>query len=90
MSHEHCQLCGRQGPLTFHHFIPRTLHRNKWFKKRFTRDQMHEGIDVCRPCHDTIHQAADHKSLGREYRSRTALLAHPEIAKFVQWASRRV
>ena len=31
-----CELCGSEDVHNFHHFIPRTLHSNKWFKKRYT------------------------------------------------------
>ena len=52
-----CRLCGRvmRHGTTEHHLIPRTCHSNKWFKKRFTRDQMRETIPVCRDCHSSIH-----------------------------------
>lgn len=87
--HGHCQLCGREANLTFHHLIPRTLHRNKWFKKQFTREQMGEGINVCRECHLAVHRFADHKELGRSFNTRELLLAHPEIAKFVVWVRKK-
>ena len=54
-----CGLCGAEEELTFHHFIPRTLHSNKWFKKRYTREEMQAGIDVCRECHDLIHNTRE-------------------------------
>ena len=85
----HCALCGRIAKLTFHHLIPRTLHSNKWFKKQFTREQMNKGIDVCRECHSAVHRIADHKELGRSLNTREALLAHPEVAKFVEWVKKK-
>jgi hypothetical protein len=27
-----CELCQSEDAHNFHHFIPRTLHTNKWFK----------------------------------------------------------
>lgn len=33
-----CDLCQREQPLTFHHLIPVCLHKNKWFKKNYTRE----------------------------------------------------
>jgi hypothetical protein len=81
-----CQLCRREPSANFHHFIPRTLHSNKWFKKRYTRQQMHEGIDVCKSCHRAIHDLVpDEKELGRHYNTLEKLLAHPEIGKYVEW-----
>lgn len=83
---EGCRLCGRDGALTFHHLVPRTLHRNKWFRKHFTREQLHVGIDVCRDCHSAIHRfVPDHKQLGRQYNTVQKLREHPEIANFVTW-----
>ena len=85
-----CSLCGREEPLTFHHLIPRKNHRNKWFRKRFTRAEMQtRGIDVCRKCHSYLHSVLDEKELGRNYNTREALLAHPLIAKFVEFRKER-
>ena len=50
-----CELCESEEVHNFHHFIPRTLHSNKWFKKRYTREQMQEGINLCKSCHKAIH-----------------------------------
>lgn len=82
----HCELCGREKVLTFHHLIPRTLHTNKWFKKRFTREEMAKGLWVCRPCHSTIHRYLKEKDLGRSYHTREKLLEHEMIARYVAWA----
>jgi hypothetical protein len=81
-----CQLCESDDAHSFHHFIPRTLHGNKWFKKRYTRAQMREGIDVCKWCHAAIHDLIpSEKELGRHYNTMESLLAHPEVGKYVQW-----
>lgn len=81
-----CALCERDRPLTFHHFIPRRCHSNKWFKKNFTREQMNAGIDVCRDCHAAIHKfIPDHKQLARQYSTRDSLLTHEQLATFVAW-----
>ncbi|MEQ8767902.1 MAG: hypothetical protein RL885_28620 [Planctomycetota bacterium] len=81
----HCRLCGRRRPLTFHHLIPRSLHSNKWFKKRYAREELQRGIDICRDCHSAIHRFASEKELGRDWNTVEALLAHEEIGKFVRW-----
>jgi len=80
-----CELCHREARLSFHHLVPRKLHSNKWFKKRFSRDQMQRGINVCRECHSAIHSFIGHKELGRAYHSTERLLAHPKMASFVKW-----
>ena len=92
MSSLRCQLCRRvvKRGTTEHHLIPRTCHSNKWFKKRFAREQLDETIDVCRDCHKAIHRLIpDVKELGRDCHSLDSLLAHPEIAKFVTWVRKR-
>ena len=78
-------MCERETALTFHHLIPRTLRRNKWFKRNVERARFDDGIDVCRPCHKAIHRFIDEKTLGRDYASVERLLEHPELAAFVAW-----
>lgn len=83
-----CTLCRRRTKrgTTEHHLIPRTCHSNKWFKKRFDRQQMRTTIDVCRDCHSAIHRLIpDEKELGRHYNTVEQLVAHEEIAKFLTW-----
>lgn len=85
-----CELCARERALTFHHLIPRTVHSNRWFKRRYTREELARGLDLCSDCHAAIHRfVPSEKELGRRYATREALLEHPEIAKFVAWVARR-
>lgn len=85
-----CELCGRERELTFHHLIPRTTHRNKWFKKNFTREEMSRGLDLCRDCHSAIHTfIPNEKHLGRYFNTRELLLEHEELARFVEWVAGR-
>lgn len=84
-----CALCGLIRPLTFHHLIPRTCHRNKWFKKNFTTDDMKtRGINVCRGCHKLIHRTYNEKELGRRYNTLNKLLSSEPIAKYIEWAKK--
>lgn len=83
-----CRLCGRitRRGTTEHHLIPRTCHRNKWFKKRFSRDRMQQTISVCYDCHRSIHRFVPReKDLGRFYNTVDSLMAHEQIARFVDW-----
>ena len=92
MSSKRCALCQRitKTGTTEHHLIPHTCHRNKWFKKNFTREQMNETIDVCRDCHRAIHRLEIiEKDLGRHYNTIEKLLAHSEIGKFVAWVRKQ-
>ena len=93
MEQQHqCRLCGRvmRSPTTEHHLIPRTCHSNKWFKRRFSREQMNETIPVCRQCHSSIHKLIpSEKELGRSYNTVETLLGHEELGKFVEWVRRQ-
>jgi len=85
-----CQLCQAEDAYNFHHFIPRTLHSNKWFKSRFTREEMAAGIEVCRRCHSAIHDLVpDEKQLGRHHNTLDKLLAHAPVARYVEWKRAR-
>ncbi len=85
-----CQLCWREKPLTFHHLIPRSNHKNKWFRKQFELTEMRErGIYVCRPCHSKIHLLYDEKVLGRYFNTLELLLANAEMQKFIGWVQKQ-
>lgn len=87
-----CALCGRvtKRGTTEHHLIPRTCHRNKWFQKNFTREQMRTTIAVCRDCHRAIHDLApDEKELGRHYNTVEKLREHPQLSRFLEWVQKQ-
>ncbi|MEM8908473.1 MAG: hypothetical protein AAGD05_11550, partial [Bacteroidota bacterium] len=68
-----------------HHLIPRTLHRNKWFKKRFSQETLQQTVDLCRDCHREIHRQIPEKEMGRKYHTIEQLLTHEKVRKFVNW-----
>jgi len=81
-----CELCGRENELTFHHLIPVCLHKNKWFKKNYTREDLAKGINVCKyNCHREIHNIISEKELGRSFNTLEKLLRHPKIKKYVKY-----
>lgn len=84
-----CPLCGREITLTFHHLIPKTLHKNKWFKKNFTKEEMNDGIDICRKCHSGIHDLYDEKTLGKEFNTLESIENDPAIQKHCAWVSKQ-
>ena len=87
---EICELCQREVPSTSrHHLIPRTLHNNKWFKRRYTREELHETVDLCRDCHGQIHKFISHKEMGRTYNSIDMLLSHEHVSNFIEWLRKR-
>jgi hypothetical protein len=84
-----CELCGRERSLTFHHLIPATLHTNRWFKQRYTREELSRGTMLCTDCHSAIHRFVSEKELGREWNTVERLRSHPDIGRFVRWVSRQ-
>ncbi len=81
-----CKLCEQEVERTSkHHLIPRTVHRNKWFKKNFTKEVLHTTVDLCRDCHKEIHRQITEKELGRHFNTIEKLRTHENIAKFIKW-----
>ncbi|BFM08843.1 hypothetical protein [Halioxenophilus aromaticivorans] len=90
MSADRCALCGAQHTLTFHHLIPRSQHKNKWFRKNFDLTDMRErGIILCRSCHSFIHKQFSEKQLGREFNSLADLLANEAVQRHIIWAKKQ-
>ncbi len=86
-----CVLCEREvGYTTKHHLIPRTVHRNKWFRKKFTREQMNETIPLCSQCHKGIHDFIPEKEMGKQYNSLEKLKTHEKVIGLIQWLNRNI
>ena len=91
-SNKECRLCRRttKRGTTEHHLIPRSCHKNKWFKKNYSLEEMNITVSLCRDCHTGVHQLVpSEKELGRKYNSIEKLRSHEEIGKFVVWVSRQ-
>ncbi|MCC6507541.1 MAG: hypothetical protein IT423_00430 [Pirellulaceae bacterium] len=86
-----CELCGRVKPLTFHHLIPCAVHRTKRFLARFGKEEMQtRGLNLCSLCHNGIHDLIPkEKELADKYNTKVLLLAHPGVAKHVQWVKKQ-
>jgi hypothetical protein len=85
-----CELCGRDKPLTFHHLIPKAMHGKKRFQKRHTKDEMRKlGLNVCRLCHNGLHDLLTERELAEQYNSRELLLEHAGVAKHVAWVRKQ-
>ncbi len=85
-----CVLCEQKTIVTRHHLIPRTLHRNKWFKKNFSREEMNETIDLCKSCHREVHKFIPEKEMGKSYYTLELLKSHPKIINYVAWIKKKV
>ena len=84
-----CPFCKRRVFLTFHHLIPRKLHRRARFRKHYSREELNRGIDVCRQCHDGIHDRYDEMTLYRHFPTAESLAEDPELARYFAWVSRQ-
>lgn len=86
---EACQLCGRVMPLTFHHLIPRKLHRRTRFKKHYSKEALNQGVMLCRPCHRAIHRFYDEMTLGTKLNTLEALQTDETIQKHAAWLAKQ-
>jgi hypothetical protein len=84
-----CELCGGHRPLTFHHLIPRKLHRRVHFQKHFTRAELSRGLAICQLCHKHIHAQHDEMTLARSFSSLEALRQDTALGKHIAWAGRQ-
>lgn len=86
---ERCETCGRSTALTFHHLIPRKLHRRPRFKRLYDRETLNAGVHVCRACHRGIHRSYDEMTLGREFNTLERLVGDPVLARHFAWVARQ-
>ncbi len=84
-----CPLCGRHCHLSFHHLIPRKLHRRTFFRKQFSREQLNEGVMICRSCHNGIHRFYDEMTLAKQFDSLEALRRDPALQRHFEWVARQ-
>lgn len=86
---DRCATCGRRTPLTFHHLIPRKLHRRTRFRRHYTREDLNRGIHVCRPCHSGIHRRYDEMTLARDFSTLERLLVDEDLRRHFAWVARQ-
>ena len=86
---ETCQLCERTTALTFHHLIPRKMHRRTYFRKNFDKAELNSGIWICRKCHSGIHKLFDEMTLAKEFYSLEKLQRSEVIMKHVNWVAKQ-
>lgn len=84
-----CMLCDRVVPLTFHHLIPKKVHRRKHYRKHFLKEQLQSGIFICRACHKAIHALYDEMTLAKQLSSLEALQADRALIKHVHWVRKQ-
>ncbi|OFI35535.1 hypothetical protein BFC17_12290 [Alteromonas lipolytica] len=84
-----CCCCQRETWLTFHHLIPRKVHRRSHFKKHYDKDQLAAGILICRQCHNGIHRFYDEMTLTRVFATPEALIADPALNEYFSWVAKQ-
>ena len=84
-----CLLCRRKVNLTFHHLIPKKMHRRRYFRKTYSREQLAAGIYLCRLCHTGVHELFDEMTLAKQLNTPALLQSNDLIAKHCQWVSRQ-
>ena len=83
-----CVLCERENiDIKKHHLIPKIKHKQK--KKKYSKEQLNETIDICHQCHNQIHAIFSEKQCAEQYNSLSKLKNHPEINKFISWISKQ-
>lgn len=89
LKHGSCALCSRVTALTFHHLIPRKMHRRPRFRKDYSREQLNAGIDVCRRCHSGLHRLHDEMTLAKQLNTLEALQEDDAVQRHVSWVSKQ-
>nr|WP_136250768.1 hypothetical protein [Ningiella ruwaisensis] len=84
-----CPLCGRDVNLTFHHLIPKKMHRRSHFKKHFTKAELASGIDICRKCHDGLHKTYNEMELAKQYNTIEALKSDERLSAHFAWVAKQ-
>lgn len=77
-----CPLCDRpippDVPQSRHHLVP-----------RLRGGKGGETVLLHQICHNEIHATLSETELARSYNTIAALRAHPRLAKFIRWVSKR-
>lgn len=84
-----CTLCGRHVALTFHHLIPRKVHRRARFQKRLSEEQRQHGIMICRLCHRGLHKLYDEMTLATQLNTLEKIQADEAMQRHVEWVAKQ-
>ncbi|MEO3866124.1 hypothetical protein [Rheinheimera fenheensis] len=84
-----CQLCQRECFLTFHHLIPRKMHRRPYFKKHYDKTALQQGVMLCKLCHKGIHTLYDEMTLAKRFNTIEQLQTDASIKQHVEWVKKQ-
>jgi 5-methylcytosine-specific restriction enzyme A len=72
-----CALCEREvRQVTKHHLVPRS-------------EGGREVVNLCQPCHKTLHSFFTNETLLKELHTIDSLRAEPEIARYLAWVRKQ-
>ncbi|TGZ80166.1 hypothetical protein EX30DRAFT_320474 [Ascodesmis nigricans] len=84
-----CEICDREGNVTYHHLIPRSVHK-KVLKRGWHQEwRLNVVAWLCRPCHSAVHRCASNEELAREYYTVEKLLEREDIQKWRNYISKQ-
>ena len=70
-----CELCNREvDSVTRHHLLPKE-----------EGGRYSETVNLCQPCHSTIHRTFTNRELAREFTSVAALQQAERLQKYLSW-----
>ncbi|MDT0595075.1 hypothetical protein [Glaciecola petra] len=84
-----CPLCSREVDLTFHHLIPKKMHRRTFFKKHFTKKELAAGIDICRLCHTGLHKNYTEMQLAKHFFNVERIKADKQLQTHFLWVNKQ-
>lgn len=84
-----CPLCQRECAMTFHHLIPRKMHRRTHFRKHYDKEQLNQGINICRQCHSGIHRQYDEMQLAKTFNTLEKLMNDEVLTRHFDWVSKQ-
>lgn len=87
--HGPCALCKRDTVLTFHHLIPRKVHRRARYRKTYSRETLQRGIELCRRCHTGLHHLYDEMTLAQRLNTLESLQQDEAVQRHVLWVARQ-
>ena len=84
-----CPLCQRTCELSFHHLIPKKLHRRTHYKKHYSKEELNHGVDICRLCHNGLHALYDEMTLAKCFSTLEEIISDRDLSKHTNWVKKQ-
>ena len=68
---------------------PRKMHRHTHFRKHYNKEQLNQGINICRQCHSGIHRQYDEMQLAKTRNTLETLLNDEVLTRHFDWVSKQ-